>query len=197
MSWGVTAPVSYEVIMQYTKSKIYAQQLVMFHLGFYTGIIDGIWGPTTIDAKKAFESDPKFLPAYPNGGMPFGDRDRLPAQCSYNPDGTITHSGLDAARTAEIKKAMEARTEHKRGESPTSVHVDEQPFIENADLAADTQQEKSDVSGSRTEAPQAPVGVLDVAETEPFVDNTEHKTGDNHENRTAAAANRRERHNKR
>ena len=49
--------------MQTSKEKLAAQQLVLFHLGFYKGLIDGIWSTATIAAKKKFEADLSFLPA--------------------------------------------------------------------------------------------------------------------------------------
>lgn len=114
--------------MQYTKHKIKAQQMLLFHLGHYTGIIDGIWGPDSIQAKQKFERDVTFLPAYPTGGMPFGDRDRLPKGCNYNVDGTLTHETLTAERASEIEKAMEARTS-TRGSTKDLQPVDESPFV--------------------------------------------------------------------
>lgn len=90
--------------MQITKEKLIAQQLVMFHLGFYRGVIDGIWASDSIQAKKDFESSDSFLPAYPNGGLPFGERDKLPAGMRYE-RGLITHESLTPEKAAEILKA--------------------------------------------------------------------------------------------
>lgn len=90
--------------MQITKEKLIAQQLVMFHLGFYSGVIDGIWATDSIQAKKEFEASDSFLPAYPNGGLPFGERDKLPAGMRYE-RGLITHESLTPEKAAEILKA--------------------------------------------------------------------------------------------
>lgn len=94
--------------MQVTKEKLRAQQMVLFHLGYYKGLIDGTWSDASIKAKLAFEADPSFVPAYPNGGLPFGERDKLPKGLRYE-RGLITHSELTPERVAEIEKAMEAR----------------------------------------------------------------------------------------
>lgn len=88
--------------MQLTKEKLMAQQLVLFHLGFYKGNIDGIWSAATIDAKKAFEADVSFLPAYPNGGLPFGERDKLPKNWVYQAKGLIGHKSLDPEKAKSI-----------------------------------------------------------------------------------------------
>lgn len=95
--------------MQVTKEKMAAQQLVLFHLGYYKGNIDGIWSTATINAKRAFEADPSFVPAYPNGGMPFGDRDKLPKGWRYGTKGVIGHSDLTPERAKEIMTEHEAR----------------------------------------------------------------------------------------
>ncbi len=96
--------------MQVTKEKLSAQQLVLFHLGFYKGNIDGIWSDSSIDAKRKFEADVTFLPAYPNGGLPFGERDKLPKGWRYGAKGVIEHADLTAEKAAEIRADHEART---------------------------------------------------------------------------------------
>lgn len=95
--------------MQVTQEKLKAQQMVLFHLGYYKGLIDGIWSAATIDAKQRFEADPSFLPAYPNNGLPFGDRDKLPKGMRYDVRGIIHHRDLTQERIDEINKAMQAR----------------------------------------------------------------------------------------
>jgi hypothetical protein len=95
--------------MQVTKEKMAAQQLVLFHLGFYKGNIDGIWSEATIAAKRKFEAEPSFLPAYPNHGLPFGDRDKLPKGWRYGHKGVIGHTDLSPERAKEIMTEHEAR----------------------------------------------------------------------------------------
>ncbi|MNQ34441.1 hypothetical protein D3C85_478950 [compost metagenome] len=95
--------------MQVTKDKLAAQQLVLFHLGYYKGTIDGIWSAASIAAKRKFEGEPGFLPAYPNNGLPFGERDKLPKGWRYGVKGIIGHSTLTPERTKEILDAHAAR----------------------------------------------------------------------------------------
>lgn len=95
--------------MQVTKEKMAAQQLVLFHLGYYKGNIDGIWSESTIKAKRAFEADPSFVPAYPNHGLPFGDRDKLPKGWRYGAKGVIGHADLTPELAKEIMTEHEAR----------------------------------------------------------------------------------------
>lgn len=95
--------------MQVTKEKMAAQQLVLFHLGFYKGNIDGIWSEATIAAKRKFEADPSFLPAYPNHGLPFGDRDKLPKNWRYGAKGVIGHKELTPEAAQAIMTEHEAR----------------------------------------------------------------------------------------
>ncbi len=54
------------------------QQCILKGLGFYTGALDGIWGPKSIAAMRQWESTPSFKPAIPNDGMPLSDREPLP-----------------------------------------------------------------------------------------------------------------------
>ena len=65
--------------MQYNPVEIRAQQIVLAFLGFYRGPIDGIWSMDSISAKRRFEEDDLFLPCYPNNGLPFTARQKLPA----------------------------------------------------------------------------------------------------------------------
>lgn len=119
--------------MQYTKEKLKAQQMVLFHLGYYKGLIDGIWAPASIEAKRQFESDPSFVPGNPNGGLPFGERDRLPKGMVYE-RGLVVHTGLDAERRAEIEEGMKKRmaaSTPKIGETEHVQHVEEVPFTAN------------------------------------------------------------------
>lgn len=95
--------------MQVTKEKMAAQQLVLFHLGYYKGNIDGIWSTATIEAKRRFEADPSFVPAYPNNGMPFGERDKLPKNWRYGAKGVIGHADLTPEAAKEIMTEHEAR----------------------------------------------------------------------------------------
>lgn len=103
--------------MQTSKEKLAAQQLVLFHLGFYKGLIDGIWSTATITAKKKFEADMSFLPAYPNQGLPFGERDKLPKNMYYA-NGLIKHRDLTPEREKEIMDAMKARMGAATREEP-------------------------------------------------------------------------------
>lgn len=116
--------------MQYTKDKLISQQLAMFHLGFYTGNIDGIWGPDSQEAKRKFERCETFLPAYPNGGMPFGERDRLPTGWKYVEGNLITVEGLTNDRAKEIISAVASRNKPEVKQTPVAVPVEAEPAIE-------------------------------------------------------------------
>lgn len=107
--------------MQITKEKMMAQQLVLFHLGYYKGNIDGIWSVATIQAKKDFEADVSFLPAYPNGGLPFGERDKLPKNWVYQAKGLIGHRSLDAEKAKEIMADHTKRIEASQARAQAEV----------------------------------------------------------------------------
>lgn len=81
---------------QYKTEQIVRQQQVLAHLGFYKGRIDGIWGPSTIAAKKAYEGQ-GFAPGIPNGGLPFQFPAKLPRGLRYE-GGLLTAAGFDPAQ---------------------------------------------------------------------------------------------------
>lgn len=97
--------------MQITKPELARQQLVMKFLKFYKHKIDGIWGPESIAAKQAWESQRSFIPAYPNQGMPFGARDTLPKGVSFNPKTRIMECvGMSETVIAEIMALQEPKS---------------------------------------------------------------------------------------
>lgn len=59
---------------------IKSQQAYFTKLGFYSGTIDGIWGPESKAALEKFRKSPKFKPAnIKRGDGPFVPFERLPA----------------------------------------------------------------------------------------------------------------------
>lgn len=88
--------------MQTSKDELKAQQTVMAFLGFYKGPIDGIWSMDSISAKRRFEEDDLFLPCYPNNGLPFTARQKLPANLYWKADGKLSHRDLTEDKEREI-----------------------------------------------------------------------------------------------
>lgn len=72
------------------------QQIVLKHLGYYHGKCDGIWGPSTTAAKRAFELSGNYNPGYPNNGMPFNHEGPFPKGImrDYKNKALITHVDL-------------------------------------------------------------------------------------------------------
>lgn len=95
--------------MQTKPHQLRRQQQVLKHLGYYSGKIDGIWGPATIEAKRNFESDKKFKPSYPNGGLPFAETHDLPAgiEWQFSPTGPLlTVKGMALTEQIEVQKEV-------------------------------------------------------------------------------------------
>jgi hypothetical protein len=93
--------------MQTKPHQLRRQQLVLKHLGYYSGKVDGTWGPASIEAKRMFESEKKFKPSYPNGGLPFAETHDLPAglEWQFSPTGPLLYAKgmpLDDTKT-EVK----------------------------------------------------------------------------------------------
>lgn len=113
--------------MQYTAEKIKAQQITLFHLGFYTGVIDGVWGPACIQAKRDFESRDEFQPGNPNGGLPFSDRDVLPKGLEYVAGRLIQPKGITEEQVKAILTASESRIAANKTVEPV---VESKPAVE-------------------------------------------------------------------
>lgn len=85
-----------KIVSQCGTEQIKAQQMVLAHLGFYKGKIDGIWSTKSITAKREFEAG-NFDPCVPNGGFPFEKRGSLPMGLYW--EGTLLRcSGLDLTK---------------------------------------------------------------------------------------------------
>src|SRR5574343_1863322 len=94
--------------MQTGSEQITRQQEIMQALGFYTGKIDGIWGPKTIEAKKKWELSGKFSPGLPNMGLPLADRGPYPKGVFLD-----KASGLLTCAQLEVKKEQAAQAAAK------------------------------------------------------------------------------------
>lgn len=80
--------------MQTSEQQLKRQQEILKALGFYSGAVDGVWGPISIKAMQNFESDPEFVPGIPNNGMPFRERPPYPRGITLQ-DGILYHAALD------------------------------------------------------------------------------------------------------
>lgn len=104
--------------MQHEKKQLIRQQEIMRGMGFYYGVIDGIWGPKSIEAKKRYESDATFTPGIPNNGMPFGSRPPYPRGVTVGAGSLLHHMVLDKPVVAEIVVPEEAPV--SQTEAPSS-----------------------------------------------------------------------------
>lgn len=140
--------------MQTTKAQLKAQQILLFYLGHYKGEIDGIWSALSVKAKKAYECTHEFSPAYPNSGLPFGNRDKLPKGVRRNADGTLYHGRMtdeerdniisvseqrQASKKAEKEKANVESKETARGETSSVVKVDTSA-VQNVEATKSTEE---------------------------------------------------------
>jgi hypothetical protein len=99
--------------MQVKKEQLQRQQEILGVLGFYHGKFDGIWGPKSIEAKKRFEADARFVPGIPNNGLPFADKPPYPALMTLNHQtGLLEHPALTAhvtQKAPQLEKAVETK----------------------------------------------------------------------------------------
>lgn len=90
--------------MQTDRRQLLRQQVILRALGFYKGRLDGIWGPNSISAKKAFEADISFLPGIPKKGLPFAGTKPLPAGIDIDPATKLLyHPSIDTLLVEEEK----------------------------------------------------------------------------------------------
>lgn len=108
--------------MQVVKEELQFQQMVLKHLGFYRGPIDGIWSADSISAKRQFEFTIEYAPAIPTNGLPFGASERLPKGIHFKRDG-----GLILLTHKDIRKEDEQRMLGV----PTSTVASRDPMISN------------------------------------------------------------------
>lgn len=117
------------------------QQMILKALGYYTGKCDGIWSALTIKAKKAFEADPKFKPAYPNNGMPFelGHVSKYPSGIYLDPrrKGYLACDELTQERITEWSGDLHEVYDNRRD----TVHAPDAETTENPKTDAESENE--------------------------------------------------------
>lgn len=118
--------------MQTSKVQIKVQQAILTKYGFYRGKIDGIWGPSTIRAKKDFEADATFRPGFPNNGMPFSDRGPYPKGITLAPGTTTLHcEGIDEVlKEAAKAENFQGKSKPTKQEAKQESSTPETPGIE-------------------------------------------------------------------
>ena len=121
--------------MQYKKDELQAQQLVLAFLGYYKGVIDGIWSTASIQAKQAFECADNYLPAAPTFGLPFAPGSRLPKGLLWD-KGFLIHKDLTVERAKEIYDAQTVPTPKTK---VAAAHVIEEPKLEKVEVPTETQ----------------------------------------------------------
>lgn len=109
--------------MQHADMELRAQQLVLAFLGFYNGLIDGIWSDATIRAMQAFECDDKFLPAVPTTGYPFANRSRLPKGMYWDKN-LVAHVKLTPEIAAELLQKRSPRAPDPVARTPVETVVE-------------------------------------------------------------------------
>lgn len=132
--------------MQTDTKALVRQQLILKQLGFYTGPLDGIWGPVTIEAMRKFENRlDMFRPARPRGGLPFADGDKLPHHF-WMQGGLLCHECLKGTDEQEAQAVEAAGERPKRRKSKFDTA---QSVIATEDLKIEIE-DPSQVSQSKT-----------------------------------------------
>lgn len=92
--------------MQTGSEQLLRQQEIMQAKGFYTGTLDGIWGPKTVEAKKKWEMHPSFAPGLPNYGLPLANKGPYPKGVTFDKAaGLLTCVELEMKKEKESAKA--------------------------------------------------------------------------------------------
>ena len=120
--------------MQMQPFQLIRQQLILKELGFYTGPLDGVWGPDCIDAMQRYENRlDLYRPARPSCGLPFADGARLPSGLWFSRDGMICS---DKVPEAPSPKELEARVAFETKEARGSRRHKDKPAEVVAESAA-------------------------------------------------------------
>lgn len=120
--------------MQTSKEQLLRQQLIMKHLGFYKGKLDGVWSRTSIKAKCEWEFSQLFKPAYPNRGLPLNPLQKMPRGVIIDPKNRnlLTHIDLTDERIAELMGEKVVPVENLSVErEPDSVEAKRERLSEN------------------------------------------------------------------
>lgn len=153
--------------MQVTSDELKHQQVVLKHLGFYKGKIDGIWSESTIAAKRNYEFKIEFSPAIPNNGLPFGLNDRLPANLVFKRVGNTALLHHVALTDEDVSRII--------GNTPTTIAVKD-PVVEAGPTVAEAPQVEP--------APVAPVVPAPVVQNQQNQHNpNKHNPNKNHNQR--------------
>jgi peptidoglycan hydrolase-like protein with peptidoglycan-binding domain len=75
------------------------QQEILKALGFFSGKVDGNWGPDSIQAMKRYEASASFKPGLPNHGMPLSLEIPFPLNITRDPENRflLYHPALEAS----------------------------------------------------------------------------------------------------
>jgi hypothetical protein len=112
--------------MQATQEQIKRQQEILKLKGFYSGVIDGIWGPKCIEAKSKYETDRAFAPGLPNRGLPFADQGPYPKGLYMGRDKLLTCAEYEQYAQQKAETETKAKTQQQKP-------VDKQPTVQTPD----------------------------------------------------------------
>lgn len=149
--------------MQTKPQELLRQQTVLTRLGFYSGPLDGLWGPDSIDAMRKFENRvAQFRPARPTGGLPFAETGPLPNALWRNRDGLICCDGVEEVTEEEKQLVEKAIAASKEKPSRTKAKKNEvKPEISSDTVVAPAAEisEPGEGEGAAITAPPAPIRV--------------------------------------
>lgn len=138
--------------MQIGTEQLKAQQTIMQNLNYYTGKIDGIWGPKTIAAKVKWERSGKFSPAIPNNGFPLAERASLPPGVTRTATGLLVHvASMPASAKPEVSEPAQVLPETP---AATAQVLPEGSATPTLAATASTQHQGGQVSGNQNQAGQ-------------------------------------------
>lgn len=141
--------------MQTDKKQLQRQQIILTHLGFYRHKCDGIWGPETISAKQRYEADPSFVPALPNNGLPFGEKEKYPKGIKMDKDRLLTFVDPSGKNSLTDEKIQQIAGSLLIGNKVTDMKEKELPVIAKEKNSPVIDKEKSSVDKEKLLAPIA------------------------------------------
>ncbi len=114
--------------MQTQPHQLLRQQMILKELGYYTGPLDGVWGPQSIEAMRRFENRVSdFRPARQTGGLPFSAESRLPKGMWWEKE--LLCNDKISEITAEEEQLREAAVKY-RGRTKREGDGKQQPVLD-------------------------------------------------------------------
>lgn len=126
------------------KKNLIREQQILQKKGFYKGELDGIWGPSTIAAKKEYESSSDFLPGIPNKGLPLKKSPPYPKDIYVDSEGLLNIRGDEISNIEPPSKKNDEKKETDKKPQPSETQQQTKVTIRKEPVKTETSEKPVD-----------------------------------------------------